>query len=190
MKWELKLSSGDSEQDNGMLSWHGLPQAICQQAAWWGCVLLMGWSGTTIMLFFIALHLYITRQHFADELQLLVISLTVGLLLDNTLAVTRQVSYVGDVFIGGCPMWLAAIWAGFGPTLRYSQKILVRSRMFALLTGFIGGPLAYIGGEKLERLTVNGWVGLASVSLGWGIAMFIIDGAQRKTTSYSPASQD
>ena len=118
MRWELKLSARASEHKNGMLSWHGLPQAICQQGAWWGCVLLMGWSGATIMLCFIALHIYITRQHFTDELQLLIICLTVGLLLDNTLALTRQVSYVGDVFIGGCPIWLAAIWAGFGPTLR------------------------------------------------------------------------
>ena len=146
----------------------------------------MGWSGTTVMLCFIALHLYITRQYLKDEILLVFISLSIGLVLDNTLAFTGQVSYVGDVFIGRCPIWLAAIWAGFGPTLRYSQRILVKNRTFALLTGFIGGPLAYMGGEKLERLAVNGWTGWAAVSLSWGIAMYLLYRIQR--TGETPQS--
>ena len=126
------------------------------------------------MALFLGLHLYVTRSHWKRETRLMVWSTLVGLALDNSLAAIGSVTYVGDLFIGYCPLWLAAIWTGFGATLKYSQSILVRTRYHALATGFLGGPLAYLGGEKLARLTINGTEGLLAVSLTWGAAMYIL----------------
>ncbi len=123
---------------------------------------------------FIAVHLYQTRSCWRRETKLMVWSTIIGLLLDNTLASTDSVIYIGELVIVYCPLWLVAIWTGFGATLRYSQSILVRTPYHALATGVIGGPLAYVGGEKLGRLTINGSLGLFAVSMTWGIAMYLL----------------
>ena len=123
---------------------------------------------------FIAVHLYQTRSCWRRETKLMIWSTMIGLVLDNTLAATDSVIYTGELVIVYCPLWLAAIWTGFGATLRYSQRILVRTPYHALATGILGGPLAYIGGEKLERLTINGTMGLLAISMTWGVAMCLL----------------
>ena len=155
-------------------SWSNAPQMLTQQGAWWACVLLMGWTGPALMFAFVIVHLAIVRAQWRHEAILVIASTAIGLALDNALAWSGSVTYVGDLLIGYCPLWLAAIWAGFGATLRHSQQVLVRSLPIALATGFAGGPLAYLGGEKLERLTVNGLEGWLAVSLLWGVALFLL----------------
>ena len=128
------------------------------------CVLLMGWSGTTVMLGFVP-----SLIHYAsipERQPLVFISLSIGLVLDNTLAFTGQVSW--HVFIGRCPIWLAAIWAGFGQ-LRYSQRILVAN---VCSTGLSVVP-SLTWRRKLERLAVNGRLIGRRPSL-WGIAMYLL----------------
>ena len=83
-------------------------------------------------------------------------------------------TYVGEVLVGRSPLWLVAIWAGFGATLRHSQGVLVQTLRNALLTGLIGGPLAYWGGEKLERMTVHGVTGWVAIGLLWGVVLVIL----------------
>jgi hypothetical protein len=155
-------------------TWSPVPQLLCHQAAWWACVLWMGWLGPAIMLVFLFVHMGAVRGEWRRELTLIAISTGVGVALDNTLAMTGAVTYVGGHLIGYCPLWLAAIWAGFGATLRYSQKLFVQTRYHALATGFVGGPLAYLGGEKLERLTIHGLSGWLAVSVLWGAALLIL----------------
>lgn len=155
-------------------SWSNAPQMLTHQGAWWACVLWMGWTGPALMLAFVILHLVLVRAQWRYEATLVVASTGIGLVLDNALAWSGAVTYVGGPLIGYCPLWLAAIWAGFGATLRHSQQILVRSLPVALATGFAGGPLAYLGGEKLERLTVNGLGGWLAVSVLWGVALFLL----------------
>lgn len=164
----------DSKIRRALGTWTGLPQVVFHQVGWWACVLWMGWLGPVIMGLFLVLHLYLTRQYLGREIKLIILSTVVGIVLDNMLALTSSVSYVGDLLIGSCPLWLMAIWSGFGATLNYSQSILVRTQYNALATGLVGGPLAYFGGEKLERLTINGWSGVLAVSLTWGVAMYLL----------------
>ncbi len=126
------------------------------------------------MLAFLIVHLTVMRKQWKIDLSLIALSTLLGIVLDNTLAMTGCVRYVGSILVGHSPLWLVAIWAGFGATLRHSQAMLVRSMPIALMTGFLGGPLAYLGGEKLERMTVNGLYGWCAVSILWGAALFIL----------------
>ena len=167
-------TKSESKIRQALGTWTGLPQVVVHQAGWWACVLWMGWLGPALMGLFLVIHLYITRTFLRREIKLILLSTVVGLLLDNILALTSSVSYVGDLLVGYCPLWLMAIWSGFGATLKYSQSILVRTQYHALATGFLGGPLAYLGGEKLERLIINGWSGVLAVSLTWGVAMYAL----------------
>ena len=152
-------------------SWSAFPQLAFHQAGWWACVIWMGWRGPSIMAVFVVTHLVIMRHQLRHELSLVIVSLFLGILLDNALAMVGVVHYVGEVLVGQSPLWLVAIWAGFGATLRHSQAVLIQSLPIALATGFVGGPLAYLGGEKLERMVVHGWHGWCGIALLWGIAI-------------------
>ena len=162
------------KQHPAFRSWSLLPQMVCQQAGWWACVLWMGWWGPFVMLGFLGLHLRMTLPYWRTETVLILISTVLGIGLDNTLAALELVTYVGDQRIGFVPLWLVAIWAGFGATLRHSQQVFVHNIRNAALTGFLGGPMAYLGGEKLERLTVHGLEGWIGVSLLWGVALLTL----------------
>ncbi len=124
-----------------------------------------------MMMAFLVTHLVIMRHQLRIELSLVLLSLVLGILLDNALAMVGAVGYVGEIVVGQSPLWLVAIWAGFGATLRHSQAVLIQSLPIALATGFVGGPLAYLGGEKLERMVVHGWQGWCGIALLWGIAI-------------------
>ena len=143
----------------------------------------MGYTGPLVMLVFLALHLYMTRNVWRDEALIAVIATLVGIAVDNGLYGVGAVSYVGDITIGYSPAWLVAIWLGFGPTLRHSQSIFIRRWINTLLVGFIGGPLAYYGGVKLARLSVNGVSGWLWISVAWAMAMSIFFLTARKMES-------
>ena len=152
-------------------SWSGIPQLVFHQAAWWACVLCMGWYGPALMLLFVLSHLAMTRDSCRGELRLILLSTGLGIGLDNALAAAGVVTYVGEILVGGSPLWLVAIWMGFGATLRHSQAVLVRTFQNALLTGCVGGPLAYLGGQRLGCLAVSGSWGWLAVSVLWTIAL-------------------
>jgi hypothetical protein len=163
-------------------SWSNLPQMVLHQAGWWACVLWMGWVGPAIMVSFLLIHLWVVRRQWKAELGLIVLSTVLGVALDNALAAVGAVTYVGELCIGSAPLWLVAIWAGFGATLRHSQAVFVQSLRAALLTGIIGGPLAYMGGETLERMTVSGPTGWLWIGLLWGVVLAILYWAARPNT--------
>lgn len=160
-------------------SWSGLPQLVLHQAGWWACVLWMGWWGPMTMLLFVIIHLVVMRAQWRQELGIIALSTALGIGLDNALAAGGAVTYVGDILVGRSPLWLVAIWAGFGATIRHSQAILVRSARIAIITGAVGGPLAYMGGEKLERMVVMGTSGWVAISVLWALAMTVLFFAAR-----------
>ena len=154
--------------------WSSWPQLVCHQVGWWACVVWMGWAGPAVMIAFIGLHLYIVRERIGRELIMVSAAAIIGIVLDSSLAITGAVSYVGSLKVWASPFWLVAIWAGFGATLLHSQSILVRNRMTSILTGALGGPAAYWGGERLERMSVNPEMGWVAVSATWTAALFIL----------------
>lgn len=161
------------------LRWSGLPQWGAQQAAWWACVLWMGWAGPAAMLAFVGLHLVVLRRQWKAELALVCGATVLGAALDNGLALGGWVAYEGTLRVGHAPLWLVALWSGFGATLRHSQAALVRSVPVALLAGAVGGPLAYRGGEALSRLDVLGTPGWIAVSVSWAVALVLLQRASR-----------
>lgn len=156
------------------LRWSGWPQLVVHQAGWWACVIWMGWLGPTAMLGFIGAHLFLTRARLAQESTMVVAATLIGIILDSSLSLMGAVSYVGDRYVWASPLWLVAIWAGFGATLMHSQAILVRTRLTAFLTGALGGPAAYWGGERLERMSVMSDLGWAYVSASWTVAIILL----------------
>jgi hypothetical protein len=162
-----------------MLAWSSGTQFVCHQIGWWACVMLMGWQGPLVMAGFIAMHFYMTRAEWRGETLIALVSILVGLAVDNSLYALGAVRYVGEMTVGFSPVWLVAIWAGFGATLRHYQSIFVRKWTHAMLVGTLGGPIAYYGGVKLERFTVGGVEDWLCVSLVWTLAMMTLFGTVR-----------
>ncbi len=171
-------------------AWSGLPQLVAHQAAWWTCVLVMGWTGPLSMAAFVGLHLALVREEAAAELRLVVRSMVIGVVLDSLLAWWGAVSYEGGPLVGLSPLWLVAIWAGFGATLRHSQSLFVRSRWHAIATGAAGGPMAYLGGSKLGALSVHGTMGYVAVGALWLVAMLALEHSVRQVSGGSMTEAD
>jgi hypothetical protein len=72
-----------------------------------------------------------------------------------------------------CPLWLFALWAMFGTTLRGSLSWLAGRYGLAALLGAVAGPLSYIGGAKLGAVTMhpNRVFGMAALAVGWAVVM-------------------
>lgn len=72
-----------------------------------------------------------------------------------------------------CPLWLVALWAMFGTTLRDSLSWLAGRYGLAALLGAVAGPLSYLGGAKLGAVTLhpNRAFSIAALVVGWAIVM-------------------
>ena len=163
-----------------LTNWSVLPQLLAHQIAWWACVLAQGWVGPAVMLAFLGVHLWVMRRQWRSEFALVVLSTVIGTGLDNALAHMGDVQYQGTVLVGLSPLWLVAIWAGFGATVRHSQSTFFGSRWAAALTGLLGGPLAYWGGEQLGVLNVTSMIAWVDVSVLWGAAMLTLESTSRR----------
>ena len=65
---------------------------------------------------------------------------------------------------------MVALWMLFATTLNLSLAWLKRHLFVAVLFGAIGGPLAYLGGEKLGALNFESpTAGLIALAIGWAL---------------------
>jgi hypothetical protein len=72
-----------------------------------------------------------------------------------------------------CPLWLVALWALFGTTLRGSLSWLAGRYGLAALLGAVAGPLSYLGGAKLGAVTLhpNRAFSIAALATAWAVVM-------------------
>ena len=72
-----------------------------------------------------------------------------------------------------CPLWLVALWAMFGTTLRGSLSWLAGRYGLAALLGGVAGTLSYLGGAKLGAVTLhaNRAFSIPSLAVGWTVVM-------------------
>jgi hypothetical protein len=74
----------------------------------------------------------------------------------------------GALIAGTAPIWIVAMWVVFSTTLNVSLAWLKRSLPLAVLFGAVGGPIAYVAGEKLGGLVfVQPTPALIALAIGW-----------------------
>ncbi len=144
------------------------------QIGWFACVLgaarQMPWLGVATVIAIVIWHLMQARQA-KKEVQLLLIALVIGGVFDqimlNHQLITYQAHGWADYLV---PVWILALWAEFVTVLNVSLRWMRGRRLIAVLFGAIGGPLAYMGAEKLGAVTLNHLpVSYIALSLGWAI---------------------
>lgn len=95
-----------------------------------------------------------------------------GLCLDSVLSASGLVAYAGsDGPSALAPAWIVAQWALFATLLRGPLVWLHRRLVPAALLGAVGGPLAYLAGERLGACSLVYPVpAIVALALGWAAA--------------------
>ena len=145
------------------------------QAGWFACVLgaAQGWSHAGPLFALAIVAGYVARAPKPRrELLLVAIAVAAGALADSLLAAAGWVDYQGAAPIeGAAPYWILALWALLAVTLNVSMRSLRGRPALGALLGLIGGPLAYLGGEKLGAVVLaQPLPALAALAVVWALA--------------------
>ena len=141
------------------------------QAAWFVCVLGASYNRTylalTLSLIILLLHFAIIKNRML-ELKLIIIAGFIGLLFDGALLNLDLIIY-NDAGLPYpfTPIWIVMLWMIFAITLNHSLAWLSQKIYISILFGAIGGPLAYIAGEKLGAITLLSTNSIITLSIGW-----------------------
>jgi len=152
---------------------------IAFQAGWFSCVLSasigMPWLGLLVVCLIVTFHIRSAEQP-RHELQLLLLSVVLGLVFDSFLVVSGWVVYPsGMLFSGIAPYWILALWALFSTTLNLSMSWLKRSLLLASVMGAVFGPLSYLAGQRLGAIEfVEFLPGMILLAIIWALVMPIL----------------
>ena len=145
---------------------------ILFQIGWFACVIgaakQMPWLGVATVLAIVIWHLTQAKQA-KKEVQLLIIALVIGGTFDQIMLNHQLITYQAHGWSSMLvPVWILALWAEFVTVLNVSLRWMKGRWLVAVLFGAIGGPLAYVGAEKLGAVTLNHLpISYVALSVGW-----------------------
>lgn len=147
----------------------------------WLCCVYSGAQGITALalvptLIFLYLHFMIVTDHLKEEIQLILIAVLMGVIVDSSFSFFGVVSYNGNIasIPHLAPIWILCMWAGFSAQINHAMN---RLRGKYLLIGFYGllAPLAYMGGEKINAATItDGDINYAIISISWAVSLIVL----------------
>ena len=147
----------------------------------WLCCVYSGAQGITALallptLVFLYLHFMIVTDHLKEEIQLILIAVLMGVIVDSSFSFFGVVSYNGNIasIPHLAPIWILCMWAGFSAQINHAMN---RLRGKYLLIGFYGllAPLAYMGGEKINAASItDGDINYAIISISWAISLVVL----------------
>ncbi len=147
---------------------------VAFQTGWFACVLGVahGWPaiGTALAFAIVLLHLLLTPRRL-PELRLILCVTLIGAVWDSLLAWRGLLVYSpAPQGLPLAPLWILAMWALFATTLNVSLDWIKGRVLLAVLFGGIGGPLAYLSGQRLGALWLpQVWPALIAQGLGWAL---------------------
>ena len=143
------------------------------QLIWFVCIIGAATNEThaavAFSLLIILFHLYLTKDK-KNELKILLLASILGFLFDGFLLKNELVLYANHGWSYSItPLWIIVLWMGFAITLNSSLSWLKKKIKLSVLLGAIGGPLAYLAGEKLNAVTILSPNAIIVIAIGWGI---------------------
>lgn len=145
------------------------------EAGWFACVLGAahgrGEAGALVALALLGVHVALSRDR-AGELAIVAAAGLVGLVVDSLLAASGRLAFADAPVAFLAPPWVLALWMQLGSTLRGALAWLGERRWLAALLGATGGPLAFLGGERLGAAVWGEprWTTALALALAWGLA--------------------
>lgn len=158
------------------------------QLGWFACVLGASWQrpwmGFTFATVLICAHVVLSA-HRSEEILLIAVATVVGAVVETVQIGAGTYRFtsgtIGDALP---PPWLLAMWAQFATTFRFSLRTVVMRPVPAALFGAIGGPVAFLAGERLGAVTFLPPLtsGLVRLSIAWGLALLVFSALARWIT--------
>jgi hypothetical protein len=166
---------------------------VAFQTAWLACVLGgandKALIGTAVAGVVVVLHLAIAHRPLPETL-LVVVAAAIGFLWDSGLVALGLMSYrAGNFAQGFAPHWIVAMWALFATSLNLSMTWLRGRPWLAALSGGVGGPLAYLAGERLGGLQMpDPALALGAQALGWAVLLPLLLRLAARLNGFAPVS--
>jgi hypothetical protein len=170
-----------------------LKNVISFQIGWFACVLgaayALPWLGPLLVLAIISLHLRQT-DHWQRELPLILIIGICGSVFDQFLLSLGWIQYLPHAWPTWLlPLWMLCLWLLFATTLNVSLRWMRSKHLLAMIFGLLGGPLAYLAGQRLGAMQLLAQTNILIVlAVFWGLMMpamlrlaTTFDGFARKT---------
>lgn len=162
---------------------------LAYQLTWFAVILGAAhdyaWVGAAVALGVAAVHLGLRPA--ALEYKLIAAAVVLGLLVDTTLVMTRQVHFDAEI-LPIAPYWMLSLWIAFATTLNHSLRWLMLRPAAAGLLGAVGGPLAYLAGAKLGALSLSTpSTALALIAALWSPTMVVLSMMVARDAALPPA---
>ena len=143
---------------------------------WVGCILLAAAGepllATLAVAAVVTIHLF-SAPVAVKEALLLVVAAVIGMAWESLLVSGGIVSYPG--YAASAPMapyWIVAMWVLFATTINHGLRWIKRSGSIAALAGFVGGPLAFLGGAGMGAVEFGHTASaLAVIGIGWAFLL-------------------
>ena len=135
----------------------------------------MAWVGLLAVALISAVHLAMASRP-SREVVLLAVAAFIGITWESLLVAQGLLDYgrSGSPF-GVAPYWIVAMWVLFATTLNVSMNWLKKHPMLAVVAGAIGGPLAFVAGERLGAVQfADQQLSLAVIGVGWALLLPIL----------------
>ena len=156
------------------------------QIGWFACVLggawQRPWTGFVIAMILVGVHLALSVER-SLEVAFVVLAATVGAIVELVQIEAGTYHFTSGALTDALPPpWLLAMWGQFATTFRYSLRPVITQPFRAALLGAVGGPLAFLAGERLSAVTLLPPLthALLRLSISWAIAMVVFSAVVRQ----------
>lgn len=172
-----------------------LANFVLFQLGWFACVLSGAarapWLGAAFSAAIVAWHLWSAPRP-QDELKLIGAAMAIGAVWDTLLVWNGWLTYPSGMLLPfAAPYWIILMWALFATTLNVSLRWLKGRPLFAALFGAMGGPLAYLAGQRLGAVNfVHETNALLALLVGWAIFTPLLMILSQRYDGYAPARSE
>jgi len=133
-------------------------------------------------------HVLLARDR-RGELRLVVAALAAGTLVESWQLAAGTYRVLADATSTGLPPpWLLALWAQFATTFRFSLRRVMTRPWAAMLFGAVGGPVAFLAGERVGAVALAVPLGpaLARLVVAWALALAWLAWLARRLAAGDP----
>lgn len=166
---------------------------IAFQSGWLACVLgganEQALAGTLFVVAVIILHLTLAHRRLLESL-LIAIAALIGFIWDSCLVAFGLMNYpTGNFAPGFAPYWIIAMWALFATSLNLSMAWLKGRTRLAVLFGAVGGPMAYLAGERLGGVQMpDPLLALGAQAIGWAVLLPLLTALASRLNGFESPS--
>jgi hypothetical protein len=165
------------------------------QVGWVACVLggawHRPWTGFLMAMILVGVHLTLSLER-SLEARLMALASAVGVVVEMVQIATGTYRFTSGTLIDALPPpWLLGMWAQFATTFRFSLRRVMTRPVSAALFGAVGGPIAFLAGERLGAVTRLPPLtpGLHRLSISWAIALVVFSVVVGRATQDQDAAR-